>query len=248
MPIYCYEQDSNLREIIYTGLIQELHKISRREKYLEVGSCVTINGLRHGTGQNVLPPLLYKGLRTMATEPLKNMITLGGSLGLTRNNPPLHVPTLLAALRCHIEIRQRNKSHWISAHRFLREEGKTLLREDGIITRIRIPLEERNFSFCKTVGSPWESPDKSVLFCCTAQISDRSLMDLRLAINYPQWGVMRVQELEKNLSLIELPIRRTGPLQQEFGSLIDSTRALSSYQKRVSKKLFLQLLFELNHQ
>ncbi len=248
MPLYCYERDSNLREIIYTGMVQELHKISRREKYLEVGACVTVNGLRHGTGQNVLPPLLYQGITTMATEPLKNMITIGGALGISQNNPPLHIPTLLAALRGHIEIRQKNKSHWITAHRFLRDEGKSLLREGGIITRIRIPLEERNFNFYTTIGTPWESPEKSIIFCCTAQITEGSLMDLRFAINYPQWSVLRIQEIEKNLSLTELPIRRTGPIQQEFDSLIDGIRELSSYQKMVSKKLFTKLLFSLNHQ
>ncbi len=245
MPLQSYEVHTSTREIIQIATVTELQKIMRREKYLEVGSGVTVNGLIKGTGQNVLPPILYKGLSVMATEPLRNMITLGGSLALRR--PPLHIATLLVTLGAHVEIRRKSKTQWIPIYRFLRGEGTQLLNGGDIITKVRIPLDETNMSFSQTIGNPFLNPEDSLIFCAAAYITDQSILKIRIAISFPQTGIWRWTELEKKLTLIQLPIQKTTPFIHEFQSRIRELHEVNSYQKRSAVALFKQTLFALNH-
>ncbi len=245
MPQQCYEANAPVREIIQLGTVQELQKIIRREKYLEVGSAVTINGLLKGTGQNLLPAVLYKGLRVMATEPLRNMITLGGSLAMP--GPPLNLATTLVTLGAYVELRKKSKSQWLSIYRFLRGEKNHLLRSGHVITKIRIPLDEINFSFFQTIGNPYLTPRESLIFSAAAYMTDQSILNIRIAIAFPQTGIWRWTELEKRLTLTQRHGQKVEPLLHDFRNRIEDFHDINFYQKRGAVHLFNQMLFKLHH-
>ncbi len=245
MPKTSYTNNHLVQEIIHVGAVPELRKITRREKYLEAGSAVTVNSLLKGTGQNILPPILYEGLSVMATEPLRNMITIGGSLASA--GAPLHLPTLLVTLGAQLELKRKSKTQWMSIYRFLRSEQMNLLQSGNVITKVRIPLDDTNFSFFRTLGSPYLRKDDSLIFCAAAYLTEQSILRIRIAISFPRTNIWRWTELEKKLTLIQLPIQRTEPLVHEFRNRIEEFHGINAYQKRGAVKLFTQMLFKMNH-
>ena len=122
-------------DILSLEKIAELHSITRTERYLEIGSTVHLGEII-ALGK-IVPNAFSLTLQGIANPPVRNITTIGGNVctGGDTTAP-------LCALDALYELRTSDGSRWISAHRF----SKTSLQNNELLTRIRIPLEEWNYT------------------------------------------------------------------------------------------------------
>ena len=133
------------RDIISLDKIDELKKISRTERYIEIGAMVKLNQiLKLG---KIVPEALIKCLENIASPQLRNIATIGGNICNPDRRLDTSIP--LIALDAHYELRTINSSRWISASQFASLPGPPAIMQHEILCRIRIPLEPWTFTWYK---------------------------------------------------------------------------------------------------
>jgi len=147
-------------QIISLDRMEELHKISRTERYLEIGAMVKMNQIiRLG---KVVPEVLIRCLECIAGPQVRNMATIGGNL--CNYSRKLDCSAPMIALDAQYELRCAKTSRWISASRFSSLPGPPDLAPFELLARIRIPLEHWNFTrYLKFRNSGNEEPGGNIL-------------------------------------------------------------------------------------
>lgn len=123
--------------------IQELCTIDRHERYIEYGSAVTISKII-STGTGRLPAFFLEASKSIGTEQIRNIGTIGGNICAKGIKHTLWSPLL--ALNARLEIKNSNDTEIIQFNKF---EGTP---EKSILTKIRIPLEEWDVQIFRRIG------------------------------------------------------------------------------------------------
>ncbi len=154
--------------VISIERIRELHKITRTERYLEIGSMVKLNDLiRIG---KIIPAILQNTIMRIANPPLRNLAAIGGSICYAKQKLDIHAP--LAALDASYELKTAASSRWIAASRFnIKDDPTSALNAQELLTRIRIPLENWDYAtFKKFERGHFDDSEKGVIvFIAKAQ-------------------------------------------------------------------------------
>ncbi|GHV32895.1 FAD-binding protein [Spirochaetia bacterium] len=176
--------------------LDELHRVTRTERYLETGAMVKISEIiRLG---KIVPEALTQSLSNIANLGLRNLITIGGNIC----NPVcrLDAAAPLIALDARYELRTAYETRWVSASRFSALPGPLALRPQELLTRIRIPLEEWQYSLYRK----FEESGGGAVFM--ARIQKNILTDLRIVFAGQQ--VLRDRNCETSLVGKQLPLDR----------------------------------------
>jgi CO/xanthine dehydrogenase FAD-binding subunit len=137
------------RNILSLDKLEDLRRITRTERYLEIGAMVRLNEIiRLG---KIVPEVLSRCLENIAGPQIRNIATIGGNICHPARRLDASVP--LVALDAHFELRNGQNSRWISASRFCSIPGPLAINPREILTRIRIPLEQWNYSVFKKFKS-----------------------------------------------------------------------------------------------
>jgi CO/xanthine dehydrogenase FAD-binding subunit len=222
--------------------IEELHRITRTERYLEMGAMVRLNEVtRLG---KIIPDVLIRTLLGAAGFPARNLVTMGGLVCSSAPSPAgTGIDTVPGAARsrgaaasfialdARFELRTAETSRWISATRFYspvqRQENPggearpALARRFGtararkkrpaaaeksenreLLTRIRIPLEQWNYSVYRKLHGA-EQTGTAVFI---ARIEKNILTDIRVI--FASDGIIRSPAGETALTGKSLPLDR----------------------------------------
>lgn len=117
--------------------IDELKRITRTERYLEIGAMVRLSEIS-ALGK-IVPDAMSETIKGIAGPQLRNMATIGGNLCIYGDTA---VP--MAALNAKFELRNAGGSRWISTQRF--STFTNYIGKQELLTRIRIPLDEWNYT------------------------------------------------------------------------------------------------------
>ena len=181
--------------VINIMMIEELKKINRTERYLELGSTVTISKILE-LGKSIIPEALYKALKLTGSPQIRNMATIGGNLCVSDRGKDLF--PILNLFDAQIELRKQKDlktprklltgdSRWIPATRFLNNDGETILTPGEIITRIRIPGENWPFqTYTKSEGI--SSP---LIFSGLARTDKYILSEFRICFSTSKERIIR---------------------------------------------------------
>jgi CO/xanthine dehydrogenase FAD-binding subunit len=134
--------------------IEELCRITRTERYLEIGAMVRLSEII-GLGKTV-PDAFTETLKGIAGPQIRNLATIGGNLCVSGD-----AAALLAALEARYELRSAGGSRWISALRF--SSPTDGLKHQELLTRIRIPLDEWNYTVYRKFLPPNTDSEGGVL-------------------------------------------------------------------------------------
>jgi CO/xanthine dehydrogenase FAD-binding subunit len=179
--------------------LEEMRRISRSERYMEIGAMAKLSRII-GFGKIVPAPLRYC-LENIAGPQLRNMATIGGNL--CYSGGCLDTSTALVALDAQYELRGAQSSRWIAASRFFSAPGQTALKSQELLTRIRVPLDDWDYSIYKKFeGQAGHS--KAVVFLARTQ--KNVLNDIRIVCKTDMpW---RNKESEGLLAGKNLPLGR----------------------------------------
>jgi CO/xanthine dehydrogenase FAD-binding subunit len=187
--------------ILSLDKLEELHRITRTERYLEIGAMVPLNRIiRLG---KIVPEVLIRCLKNISGVQLRNIATIGGNICFPERRLDTSAP--LVALDAHYELRGAQISRWISASRFSSLPGPTALKPQELLTRIRIPLDHWNYSIYKkfTDSSP-ELSGGAVVFIVKTQKS--TLTDIRVVFKTDT--ILRDKNSEAILVGKQLPLNQ----------------------------------------
>lgn len=227
--------------IISLKNIDELRRITRSERYLEVGACAPINSIV-SISKKLLPGPLYDVLFGIATPTVRNMATLGGNLCVPGKR--MDSASILSLLEARLEIRSSTKSSWIPISRFFNDDGSVSLGKGEVLTRIRIPLDDWNIGIYKKYGFyPFQGMEY-LSFCGIAKEQRNILSDFRVAFSAGGPKILRNREIEAQLNGRRLPLMEKGrlPSLAAFQEILEETPYISPFLSARAFRLFRSFL------
>lgn len=183
--------------------IPELRKISRTERFLEIGAGSSVNRILN-IGQHILPPALHSALESIGPFPLRNTATLGGNIAVPHTR--LNSFPVLLLLDSRIELRRSGGSRWVPISRLFDHIGTGILTSDEIITRIRIPLSPWNNQFFYRNTESFLDIDHLLICCGICNVQKRVLTEIRFTFQTADPEPFRSKEMEANLEGKKIPL------------------------------------------
>jgi len=209
--------------IISLDNVNELKKIARTERYLDIGAMVRLNEII-SLGK-IVPRIFTMTLEGMAGLHVRNIATIGGNLCDRYNRLDCAAP--LAALDAHFELRSAASARWISATRFLTPCPPALLPQE-LLTRVRIPLEHWDYSRYRKFNTPGSNKSGNVIVLLMKN-EKNILTDIRTA--YSGAGLWQNRESRKILVGKNLPLA-----QKEVKLFFDDWKKYLKNQEAVSER------------
>ena len=221
--------------------VEELKRISRTERYVELGSMVPIRQII-GLGDSNIPKALHDALRHIGPPAVTGLATLGGNLAV-----PGRVMTgvpVLTLLDARAELRRQGGARWLPVGRIHRADGSLDLHENEVITRIRIPLYPWTTQVFRRFGSELAPDSNPLTFCGLVRANNGIVEDLRIigSAGHPQ--LLRNKSMETELVGRRLPLPER-EVQQAVDAYGDSDEALSSIQSDRFRRLVQRFLLNL---
>jgi CO/xanthine dehydrogenase FAD-binding subunit len=162
------------KTILCLDKLKDIHGITRTEQFLEIGSMVNLNNLLN-LGK-IVPKILCTCLENIAGVQLRNIATIGGNICSLPNLYDLHAP--FTALDSQYELKTAHRTRWVSAARFNPGNGFNVLENQELLTRIRLPLHQWDYSIYKKFYSEDNYNSEVLVFLVKAQKS--ILTDIRV--------------------------------------------------------------------
>ena len=183
--------------------IDEMRRISRSERNLELGAAVPLQSiLRLGT-QN-LPAALQEALHHIGPPAVRGLATLGGNLAIPGRL--MTAAPVLALLDARVEIRRHGNARWVPAVRLHGSDGSIDIEPGEVIARVRVPLYPWNVQAFRRFGSLMAPQSHPLAFCGLARLSNNILEELRVVGSTGQTEMLRYKEIESELVGRRLPL------------------------------------------
>jgi len=204
------------RNIISLDKIEELHKISRSERYLEIGSMVKLSRIIQ-LGK-IVPEVLIRCLENIASPQIRSQATIGGNIC----NPTVKLDTSapMIALDAQYELRSAQSVRWVSASRFSNQPGPVSIGNQECLTRIRVPLEPWTFSWYRKFNFSLASRPGGCILLILRNQKD-ILTDIRVL--YSSQAILREKNAESMLMGKHLPLDR-----KDASAFVDAWKAYLS--------------------
>lgn len=246
-----YYPSSSNRQIIDLGELEELKRISRTDRYVDIGAMVTASSLL-SAGKLVLPSILKAALGSLISQITRRQITIGGSVCEPESR--MAFSTALSVLDAQAEIRRwedgRFTSTWTPINRLYDKRGALILSDSlFLFTKIRIGLEWGDFQRFVWIDNPIRDPDTAILVAFQATRNQAALTKVRFSASFPKKALYISPELENQLSGLTLPIHpdRVNTLSYEMvHDLMTRHEAITEFQAERTRRVFESFFHELN--
>lgn len=181
--------------------IPELTNITKTERYLEFGSCVSLQAILD-LGKNNVPLVLYQAVETISNVGLRQLGTIGGNISAKGHRFTTFASLL--ALDARLEIKNSIDSKWVTMSRYFSNTGKEQVKEKEFISKIRVPTETWDIADFRRFGKIQQINENSACFVFLVKSEKNVISDLRLS--YAGKFFFRNRELENFIIGKSLPI------------------------------------------
>ena len=181
---------------IFINNIPELKEITKKERYIDLGSAITLNQILE-IGKNKIPQFLYDAIESVGTYTIRNIATIGGNICYSPQKMNLYAPLL--ALEASVELQSYSETKQIPFSRF------TDIPQGFLLTKIRIPLQDWYTSNYVKLGSNTHIDKYSASYTFLTESAKGTILeDLRIA--FAGTIFFRSKELENSLIGARLPL------------------------------------------
>lgn len=189
------------KTILSLDKLDDISRVSRTERYLEIGAMVNLNHIIN-LGK-IVPEPLTRCLECIGGPQLRNLATIGGNIC---NSSLRHdASAAMIALDAQYELRNAQTSRWISASRFTSLHGHVALNPQEMLTRIRVPLEPWTFTKYSRLRSAGNNGSGgAIVFIMKNQ---RNILT-EIRVVYSGWLSLRDKNSETMLEGKRLPLDR----------------------------------------
>ncbi len=194
---------SKSEEIIFLGQIDELRRFQRNDRLVEFGSMVTLDEIL-SVARTVIPEVLVRNIESIGGKILTRRITIGGAI--KSRETMSSIPGTLSILDASCEVRtikkKRLHSKWYPISYLF---GKNAIQY-GLISRIRIPIYERNVQEFKTAGSFVRERDSAVAISFVANQDQNVINDARFSFSIPTAPFVSLREIDNMMQTVRFPL------------------------------------------
>jgi CO/xanthine dehydrogenase FAD-binding subunit len=187
--------------IISLHKMEELGKLRRSERYLEIGAMVKLSQIDN-IGK-IVPEALRECVRSMGDPQLRNLSTIGGNICNPSRRLDATAPMII--LDAQYELRTAQSARWISASRFSSLPGPLVLAPQEILTRIRVPLEPWTYTWYRKFNTSGNNRPGGVIILIV-RIQKSILTNIRAI--YSDRIILRDKNSETMLAGKQLPLDR----------------------------------------
>ena len=131
------------RHLVNLKNIEELRGIKKIDDDLIIGATTRLSEIERSKLIKNEFFLLYEAVKSMATVQIRNMATIGGNL--CNASPAADSAVALLTLDAKVQIFGDNGKKTLPIDEFFCEPGKTVLREDELLTTIRVSKIGQDF-------------------------------------------------------------------------------------------------------
>ncbi len=187
--------------VISLDRVEELHRVSRTERYLEFGAVVPLQRITQ-LSTHILPKPLRSCLKSIGTPSLRRLATIGGNLMVPESSIGLGIVTSL--LEGTAEIRRAGGVRRIPVARLISEERT--LQAGELLTRIRIPNKFPSHAVYSSFGSPYDRSSHPLGVCGLAYIEKSSIEGFHFVTATIPGNIARNRELEADIIGQRIPV------------------------------------------
>ncbi|MDR1802264.1 MAG: FAD binding domain-containing protein [Treponema sp.] len=188
-------------DVISLHKMEELGKIRRTERYLEIGAMVKLSQIAN-LGK-IVPEALRDCISHIADPQLRNLATIGGNICNPSRRLDASAPMII--LDAQYELRTAQSARWISASRFSSLPGPPVLAPQEILTRVRVPLEPWTYTWYRKFNTS-DSNRPGGLIILIMRIQKNVLSNIRVI--YSDRIILRDKNSETMLAGKHLPLER----------------------------------------
>jgi CO/xanthine dehydrogenase FAD-binding subunit len=187
--------------VLDLGRIPELSVVSRSDRYLEIGACVSLSTIL------ALPPSLsLQPLRSAAgfigTATVRNLATIGGNIA--SRNSFMSCFSALVCMDAAVELRDASGSRWSGMHALMNEDNRPRFPSASLLTRIRIPTAPWDATVLYRLGEATSQEPYAASFAAAARFEKEMISELRIVAAGRR--IVRDRALELSLVGKRLPI------------------------------------------
>ncbi|MDR0539469.1 MAG: FAD binding domain-containing protein [Spirochaetaceae bacterium] len=225
-------------KIISLEKIEELKRISRTERYLELGGMVRLNKIL--SLGHYIPEVLQTFLLLSETESIRNLETLNGAIfaGVDdRGDNPLESSYLavrgaMCVLGASYELRTAANSRWTSASRYSSDLKGEFRNPEEILVRVRIPLEKWDWVLCRKFPAYDKLKREEGYAAFLARVQNDTLNEIRIVFSGED--LLRDTYSEHLFSGKKLPLTKddTGRFLEHWQTFFENVPGTSAFLKQ----------------
>lgn len=194
----CTSREIVGKKNLHTVAVPELHVFEKHERHFEIGAAVTLNEILYNEHIKV-PSVLQDAIRSVSTFALRNCATIGGNICTKWHKMTLWAPLL--ALDAKLFFRKNIKDSKMNPEPISKYESAPI-PDDMVLTKIRIPVEEWDYSFFTRVGPELSISEESGSYTFLASLIRNKISSVRIAFAGPTVITNHTLKLDSEMDII----------------------------------------------
>jgi len=224
--------------------LDELRLIEIEPQHITVGALTTYTDVQANEILRDEFPMLCQAASETGGLAIQNRGTLGGNI--VNASPAADSPPALLAYDAEIELSSSQGSRWLSYQGFHMGYKQMNMREDELLTRIRLPRTAQPLKhYYRKVGTRKAQAISKVCFAAVARTDGKRIDELRIALGSIAPVPLRCIRTEERLGgqEIDQALIASGKeaLAREIAP-IDDIRSTKNYRLRISQNLLADFL------
>ena len=192
------------RTLLSLRKVDTLSKVSRSQRYLDIGATVSLSRIL-SIGPRVVPACLFAALKATASPAVRLLATLGGNVCAPDGEHTCLVA--LAAFDAQLELRGAGTARMVPASHFWAGGTDRAIRPGELLMRVRLPLEEGAIGTFAERTVAWQDRPTRTALAAVASVHRDVLEEMRLCLSTAAHGTLRFSDFESACPGVRLPLR-----------------------------------------
>ncbi len=189
-------------ELLMLNSVPGLKQMKRSDRYIDFGSCVTLDEILSRRNKHV-PPVLYDALSMAANMAIRGLATIGGNLAMKNPFAASFLPMLALDAQC--EVCDGKEIVWQTVSKYINEVQKSEEIGTRVLLRIRVRDDEWTHHVYKKIKNG-QYVDKIPIFLFLAKVQKNVISEVRLL--FADEHLIRAKEADNLLLGRSLPISK----------------------------------------
>ena len=232
------------RNYINIWKLAELRSVEIEPQHITVGALTTYTDVQANEILRAEFPMLCQAASETGGLAIQNRGTLGGNI--VNASPAADSPPALLAYDAELELSSAQSSRWLSYKGFHTGYKQMQIREDELLTRIRLPRTTQPLKhYYRKVGTRKAQAISKVCFAAVARTDGKRIDELRIALGSiapVPLRCVRTEDMLRGLEIDQAVIASGKETLAREIAPIDDIRSTKNYRLRISQNLLADFL------
>lgn len=224
------------RPVLFINYLDELKGIKEDENNIIIGALTTFDEIIKSP---LTPQVLKESASGIAGPPIRNIATIGGNI--CNASPSADSLPSLYAMDSILRLKNKDSQRDIKIKDFITGVGKTIIKDDEILTHIIIPKKDYEYSFYKKIGTR-KANALSKLAICALALKENDKYRFKISFCTLGTTITRDESIEEKFmaSNINEWKNNINLIQEAYSNIMkprDSARSTALYRKKCALNL-----------